>query len=381
MKKNGFLLLILAVGFFGIINTEMGLIGILPLIATEFQVSLPIASSLISCFALGVAVAGPTMPLLFSKLDRKTAMLLALGIFSISNLISSFTSNFSILLIARIIPAFFQPVYVAMALTMAEHLVDKDDAPKAIARVFIGVSAGMVLGVPITNFVAHNYSFSYAMLGFFLVNITIFILTIFFVPKMPVTQPLSYGEQLSVLKSPALLLSLLIVIALNAAVFGFYSYLSDFLAKIGGFTNNAISLLLLLYGLANIVGNLLAGNTLSTHPQKTITATLGSLIISYGILFLTGTLHLSTILLVFLIGVLAGLIANINQYLINVAAPKAPEFANGLFLTACNLGTTFGTAFCGLLLSHLTVRYTLLGAILCLFLAGICLLGKQRLKA
>ena len=86
-------------------------------------------------------------------------MLLALGLFTISNVISMFTSNFTVLLIARILPAFLHPVYVSMAFTVAAASVSKEQAPKAVSKVFVGVSAGMVLGVPVTSFIASEVSF------------------------------------------------------------------------------------------------------------------------------------------------------------------------------------------------------------------------------
>ncbi len=73
-------------------------------------------------------------------------MLLALGLFTLSNIISMLTTNFTVLLIARILPAFLHPVYVSMAFTVAAASVSKEKAPKAVSKVFVGVSAGMVLG-------------------------------------------------------------------------------------------------------------------------------------------------------------------------------------------------------------------------------------------
>ena len=70
MHKNNLLIWILVVGTFGILNTEMGVIGILPYVARDFSVDIVTASLLISLFALGVGIAGPTMPLLCSRISR-----------------------------------------------------------------------------------------------------------------------------------------------------------------------------------------------------------------------------------------------------------------------------------------------------------------------
>lgn len=377
-NKSSFLILILTIGVFGIINTEMGIIGILPLIAQIFNVSVSTAGLLVSGFALAVAIAGPTMPLLFSKVNRKTAMMLSLGIFCVSNIVSIFTHSFTVLLVARIIPAFFQPVYVSMAFTMAAQVVEEAHAQQAVAKVFVGVSAGMVLGVPVTSFIANNFSFAAAMAFFAVINILVFLFTIFVVPSIPVTESISYGSQLRVLKSPVMILSIISVIGLNGAVFGFYSYMSDFLSSVSQFSTNIVSTLLLIYGVANIVGNIIAGNTLSIKPVKTVMIVPIIAFGSYLVLFLTGKISLLAAVLIFIVGVMAGLIANINQYLINSAAPKAPDFANGLFLTATNLGTTIGTAVCGALLNSFNTSFALLGSLVFIVLSYVMLLVQRK---
>ena len=88
------LLFILAAGVFGILNTEMGFIGILPYIAEAYPVTVVQAGWLISLFALGVAVAGPTMPLLLSRFNRKYLMVFILGLFTLCNVTAVFAENF-----------------------------------------------------------------------------------------------------------------------------------------------------------------------------------------------------------------------------------------------------------------------------------------------
>jgi len=231
-NNAGLLVFILTLGVFGILNTEMGVVGILPLIAETFQVSVSDAGWTVSVFALVVAFSGPIMPLLFSRFNRKTVMLLALSIFVTSNIISMMTESFTVLLVARAVPAFFHPVYVSMAFTVAAASVNPEDAPKAVAKVFIGVSAGMVLGVPVSSFIASESSFSMAMLFFTVINAAVLLATVFFVPSMPVKERLSYGTQLRVMKKAIVWHSLIAVTFINGAVFGLFSFLSDYLKNV-----------------------------------------------------------------------------------------------------------------------------------------------------
>ncbi|KRE34277.1 MFS transporter [Paenibacillus sp. Soil724D2] len=370
-KQKNLLILILTIGVFGILNTEMGVIGLLPSIADHFNVSISKAGLLVSLFALTIAVSGPTLPLLFTRINRKKVMLLVLGVFVLGNIVSIFTSNFTILLIARIIPAFFHPIYCSLAFTVAASSVSKEEAPKAVSKVFIGVSAGMVAGVPIASFIDSAVSYEMAMAFFAIVNFIVFIATLIFVPSIPVEERLSYGTQFSVLKKSIVWLSIVTVILLNSAIFGVYSYLAEYLKTVTNMSPNTISLTLLFFGGANIIGNIVAGKLLTHSAIKSVVSFPLLLGAVYMILFFTGQFIVPMEILTLIWGILAGgIMANINQYLIASAAPEAPDFANGLFISSCNVGTTLGAVVGGLFISELGTQYVVLVGFLSLILSG-----------
>lgn len=362
--SGALLVFILTAGVFGIINTEMGVIGILPLIAEHFHVTVPEAGWTVSIFALVVAISAPIMPLLFSGINRKKVMLLALGVFTLSNIISMLTSNFTLLLIARALPAFLHPVYVSMAFTVAAASVSKEKAPKAVAKVFIGVSAGMVLGVPVTSYIASEVSFTMGMMFFTVVNALVFMATLLFVPSMPVKEKLSYGAQLNVLKKKIIWYSIMAVTLINGALFGFFSYMSDYLRTVTEVSYSVISILLMIYGLANITGNVIAGKQLATNPIRSMIFIPFALFTFYICIFILGEWLAAMTVIILILGILAGYGQNTMQYMITEAAPEAPDFANGLFLLSANLGTTVGAAACGAFITFLDTRYSVIGSLL-----------------
>ena len=378
-ERNNLLVFILTVGVFGIINTEMGIIGVLPLIADHYHVSISQAGWLVSLFALVVAMSGPIMPLLFSGLNRKTVMLLALGVFILSNIVSIFAPSFAIALIARVVPAFFHPIYCSLAFTVAAASVSKEDAPKAVSKVIVGVSAGMVIGVPVSNFIAGAGSLEMAMVFFAVVNAVAFVATLFFVPSMPVKEKLSYGAQISVLKKSITWISIVAVILMNGAVFGVFSYLVEYLDLVANFSWNTISLVLLVYGLANILGSIIAGRLLIRHAMKSVVVFPFALGAIYVILFLTGQFTIPMVLTTLAWGILGGIGANINQYWLATVAPEAPDFANGLFLTSANLGTTLGAAVCGFIIAELGIKFVVFGGLVFSLLSVIFIFWRVKI--
>mgnify|MGYP005859473957 FL=1 len=347
--SESLLITILTLGVFGIINTEMGVVGIIPQIAERFDVTVSTAGLCVSVFALVVSVAAPVLPLLFSGINRRTMMLAALILFVASNILSMVTDSFAVLLAARALPAFLHPVYVAMAFTLAAAAT-KDDPSRGIARVFVGVSAGMVLGVPMTTFVTTHWSYEAAMSIFAVINTVVLVATFFLVPDMPAKQH-NPGHQLRVLKKPSLWLGVTAFTCINGAMFGFFSFMSEFLHKVSAFSFDAVSSVLLAYGIANIVGNMLAGRVFGHYKKFFTQAGPAVMLMLYVLLYLFSACSIATAALVVLLGICAGFINISGQYMISSAAREAPDFSNGLFLTAANFGTAMGTMLCGIFIS------------------------------
>jgi predicted MFS family arabinose efflux permease len=368
-KRDNLLILILGIGVFSIMNTEFAIIGILPHMADRLDVSISQAGLLVSAFALTIAICGIIMPPLFSGVNRRTIMLLVLGLFLVSNVVTLFTTNYTVAMMARIIPAIFHPVYFAVAFSTAASLVDRKDAPKAVSKVFMGVSAGMVVGVPIASFFASTISIQASLLYFLIVGTVVFLLTLIFFPSMPVTEKLSYGQQVSVLKKGAVWMSIASALLVSSAIFGVYGYFTEYLQTVTNLSGPSITLMLFLFGGANIVGTYLAGRLFTSHAAKTVIFFPFILGVVYIILFLTGHLFYAMTVLTLAFGLLAGLGNNMNQYMITSSAPEAPDFTNGLFVTFANLGTTIGTAIGGLFIAGLGTQYLLLVGIISLVLA------------
>lgn len=368
-KRNKFLILILGVGVFSIMNTEFAIIGILPQMADHLGVSISQAGLLVSAFALTIAICGLIMPLLFSSVNRRKIMLLVLGLFLLGNIVTFFTNSYIVAMLARIIPAIFHPVYFAVAFSTAASLVSKGEAPRAVSKVFMGVSAGMVLGVPIASFLASTISLQASLLFFVIVSAVVFIATLILFPSMPVTEKLSYGQQVSVMKKGVTWMSIASALLLSSGIFGVYSYFSEYLQNVTQMSGQSISLALAIFGGANIIGTYLAGRLLTTQPVKTVITFPLVLGLVYIIYFFTGEFAYATFFVTFAWGLLAGLGNNMNQFLITSVNREAPDFANGLFVTFANLGTTIGSAVGGLFISTLGTQYVLIVGLISLVLA------------
>lgn len=165
---------------------------------------------------------------------------------------------------------------------------------------------------------------------------------------------------------------------LNSALFGVYSYLADYLQTVTNISPSVTSVMLFIYGAANIIGKILAGRLLTINPIKTIVTIPFLLGVVYIVQFFLEQLTLPMIMIILLWGILAGISANITQYVVTSAAPEAPDFANGLFLSSANIGTTIGTAVGGLFISAMGTQYVVLVGILSVILSAVFIFLRNK---
>ena len=357
MKKvNPLLIIMLALGVFGIITTEMSIVGVLPQIAQKFAISTSKAGSLVSIFALVVAISGPFLILLVSGINRKLLLLTSIFMFVISNIIYAFTTHFEVMLIFRILPAALHPVFFSIALVTAATLVPPEKSSQAVAKVFMGITFGFALGVPLTSYLTAQFSLEIAFLFGAIVNAFAFIGIFILLPSMPVKEKMSFGKQIGILRKPGLWLNIVTVVFIFAAMFSVYSYFAEYLARVTFMNGALISLMLLIFGIIMIAGN----NLFAIFLQKSIVNTIISFLILYLIVYLLvyylGSYFVPMIFVVFIWGIVhsGGLI--VSQAWLISEAKEAPEFGNSLFVSFSNLGITLGTTVGGWFISQLGIH-------------------------
>ncbi|MFJ8434892.1 MFS transporter [Kitasatospora sp. NPDC094019] len=378
MRKTGPVVLTLSLGVFGIITTEMGVVGVLPRISEELDVPAAEAGWLVGVFALVVAVAGPFTTLLASGVRRKSVLAAALAVFAASNAVYALTDSFPVMLLFRIVPALFHPVFFAVALTAATRLVAPEKATRAATTVFAGVTLGFAFGVPITSYLAEHLSLAAAFWFGAGANLLALLGILALFPSEPAGQRLSYGSQLGILHRPRLWLSLSAVVFVFAAMFSVYGYFAEYLERVTHLGGSATGALLMAFGAVMVLGNLLFGRLLERDPVRTVTAFPVLYALLYVLLRAVGPWAVPTVLAVLLWGAMhsGGLV--VSQTWLARDARDAPEFGNSLFISFSNLGITIGSAVGGLVVATAgTHQLPWAGAVFALAALGAVLLRRR----
>nr|WP_199077931.1 MFS transporter [Pedobacter sp. ASV19] len=340
MKKFAY---IGCLGFIGVITTEFGIIGILPQIATHYEISIDKAGVLLSAFALVIALTGPFMTLLFSAFDRKKVMLAAIFIFLITGIVSAFGPPFWILVLVRVLPAFLQPVYIATALSVAVSQGNKKDENELMGIVFSGVAIAMVTTVPFATYLASVWSWKSSFVVQAVVSICALAAIYFVLPAMPVKEKKSYRSQLSILRQPTFLISTAMNFFMITAWFSTYSYFADYLNKAKGMDNTMVSYMMFLFGVIGVFANWISGKMLNRNIPKTTAFFLSGTILIPVLLHFSGGNTITTILVIAVWGFLySPSFLNASTYMIS-SAPRSLEFANSLATSFGNLGVSLGT--------------------------------------
>ncbi|WP_409340603.1 MFS transporter [Paenibacillus sp. MBLB4367] len=377
-KRNRLLIIILALGVFGIITTEMGIIGVLPQVTQKFNISTSQAGWLVSIFSFVVAVSGPFLTLLASGINRKVILVSAVLIFAISNLVYAYTTKFEVMLVFRILPAILHPVFFSVALVTAAKLVPPEKSGKAVTKVFAGITVGFAFGVPLTSYLAEKISLEAAFLFGAAVSMIAFAGILAWLPSMPVKEKMSYGKQLGILRKPQLWLTIATVIFIFAAMFSVYSYFTEYLGQVTQMNGSWISIMLMAFGIMMIVGNFLFGSFL--HKSMTKTVLLFPLLYAAVYLFASylGASFIPMVVLVILWGVVhaGGLI--VSQTWLMTEAKEAPEFGNSLFVSFSNLGITIGASIGGWFISRLGMHQLVWCGILFATLAFLSIVIKLK---
>lgn len=333
----------LMIGAFGIGTTEFVIMGLLPQMAKDLGVSLSSAGLLVSGYALGVAVGAPVLSLLSSRWPKKRSLIILMGIFTIGNLICALAPSYSVLMAARVLTSFAHGTFFGIGSVLATTLVKPNQKATAIALMFTGLTLANVLGVPFGTWLGQNYGWHSTFWAVTAVGPLAMLALIFFVPADNNNQPTSQiSKEIKVVLKPQVLMSLFLTVVGFSGVFAVFTYIAPILTDISGFSEAAVSPILLLFGGGLIVGNILGGRWADKHLNKTLVGSLVLLsVVLFGFTFLMGYKSVALVL-VALLGFAGFATVPPLQMRALEHASEAPTLASALNIAAFNLGNAIG---------------------------------------
>jgi DHA1 family inner membrane transport protein len=345
----------LALAGFVIVTTEFLIIGMLPGMARDLGISISDAGLLVTLFAFTVMLFGPPLTAMLSHLDRKKTFVAILLIFAASNALAAVSSNIWILAFARFVPALALPVFWGTASETASLMAGPSQAGKAVARVYLGISAAMLFGIPLGTLFAGAVGWRGAFWALTVMSLLMALLLWISMPSVAKTAKVGLAKQAKILTDPQFIVNLLLSILVFTAMFTAYTYLADTLERIAMIAPTQVGWWLMGFGAVGLIGNGLGGRYVDRSP-------LGSTIVFALLLAIgmTATVPaagsiplLCVVLLVW--GIAHTALFPICQIRVMKTAPHAQALAGTLNVSAANAGIGLGSVIGGLTIEHLSL--------------------------
>lgn len=365
-------LLCLTIGAFAIGMTEFIIMGLLPNVATDLNVSIPQAGQLITGYALGVAVGAPILTVFTHKIPQKKLLVLLMCIFIIGNALSVIAPTYGLLISARILTAFAHGTFLGVGSIMATRLVAPERRAGAVSVVLAGLTIANIIGVPFGTFIGQQLGWRSSFGAITILGIISLIGIIRFIPVLPQGAPANLAQQFRNLVRPQVLLVLLVGAMGCGSLFAVFTYITPMLVDISGFAEQNVTWILVLFGFGVTLGNMVGGRLADWKLMPSLIVNFGILAVLLAALTLTLENPYLAVITIFFWGVAAfGIMPGLQIRIMNMTR-EAPLLATTSSHSAFNLGNAGGAYLGGYAITHTgLISVPLYAAVI----AGLGLLG------
>lgn len=334
----------LTVGAFGIGVTEFVIMGLLLQVSSDLGISVPLAGLLMTGYALGVFVGAPILTIATRYLPRKTTLLFLMAIFTLGNLAAALAPSFAWLMSARIVTALAHGTFFGVGSLVATSLVPAERKASAIALMFTGLTIATLLGVPFGSWLGLAYGWRATFWAVTGIGLVAFIVLAALVPAdRERVVPGSLAEEFKVLARPQVQLGLVMTVLGFGGIFAVFTFIQPILVELAGFSEAAVSPILLVFGAGLVVGNLLGGRWADRSLAPSLIGTVALLTVA---MFASGLAFYSqagAVIAAFVLGAAAfATVAPLQMWVLQQAGGAGQGLASSLNIAAFNLGNAFG---------------------------------------
>ncbi|AET62050.1 arabinose efflux permease [Paenibacillus terrae HPL-003] len=250
---------ILAIISFLVGTSEYIISGILDQIATTMGITVAAAGQLITVFSLAYAIGTPILMAVTAKMDRRKLLLYSLGLFAAANLLSFVLPGFGMFIAVRILMALGAGMVVVTALSIAAKIAPAGKQASSIATVTMGFTASLIIGIPLGRMISSAYGWKTVFLGIALAGIIALIVIAMTIPRINGDKTVPLLQQFALLKKPEVALGLGITFFWLGGYSLAYTYISPYLLDVLGVGEDMLSIVLLAFGIASLIGSKIGG--------------------------------------------------------------------------------------------------------------------------
>ncbi|MFJ8948315.1 MFS transporter [Streptomyces sp. NPDC102395] len=345
--KLPFVVWVLAAGTFLMGTTEFVIAGLLPEIAADLNVSVSHAGLLITAFAVGMIVGGPTMAMATLRLPQRHTLIGALAVFALGHAVAALSTSFTIVLTARVITALATGAFWAVGFVIATTAAGPERSTRAVGVMMGGLTLANVIGVPIGSFVGHYTGWRGPFWALAVLAALAAAFVGRFLPRTEQRAEVSVRAEVRSLRQGRLWLALSAAVLIMGGVLATYTYITPLLTDRAGIPAGAVPLVLIAFGLGALGGTAIGGRLGDRRPMvTTITAAAATSLILLALVPASNS-PVAAVILVFGMA-LAGF--TVNPVVTSLAvrfAGDAPTLTSALTTSGYNTGIAAGSLVAG----------------------------------
>lgn len=367
-------ILTLMLATFSVVTTEMIPVGLLTPIVEDFSVSLATTGFLMTLPAITAAISSPLIVLFTRSVDRKTLLLIGALLLTLCNLVAALTPYYWLLLISRLFVGVCIGIIWALAGVLVPRLVAAPAVALATSLVFGGVAAASVLGVPFGVLMGEWLGWRAAFASMSFISLLLFLSLLIQLPALPAMVSPTFKTFITEIKRPIIMNGLLITLLIVSGHFMAFTYIRALLSNNDLISVDLLGGLLLIYGLAGIVGNFLFGLTANKHLNFAVVMIASGLILSLGAyIFFPLSVWMALSIMVLWGIAYGGVSVTLMTWMMRYSAHNI-EATSSLYIAFFNSGIALGSALGGVFVSLHGLIGNLHVAVLS-FVAALALLG------
>ncbi|MEV6113657.1 MFS transporter [Streptomyces sp. NPDC052109] len=345
--------LTLGLGVFAIVTSELLPVGLLPPIAKDVGVSNGVAGLTVTLYGAVAALTAVPLTALFSRIDRRWLITVLMAVLVAGNIVTALAPNYPVLIAARILMGFGHGVFWSTVPGTTVRLVPEKDGVKATAVVLSGISIASVLGVPLGTFLGQQTHWQVAFFAMAGLGALVLLGALTLLPSLPPQGRADLAALRGLLRHAPFMTALLVTSLTMIGHYLAFTYIAPYLEQETGLNSDLISVLLLVFGVAGVIGNFVAGATVARSLRKSLLTAIGAMTLALVVFSLLKDSEFVAYPVLIVWGLAYAALPLCLQTWVMQSAGDATDAASSMYITSFNASIALGSLFGGLTVDHI----------------------------
>ncbi|MCS2148718.1 purine ribonucleoside efflux pump NepI [Scandinavium manionii] len=362
-----------------LITVEFLPVSLLTPMAHELGITEGVAGQSVTTTAFVAMFASLFVTHVIGRTDRRYIVILFSVLLTLSCLLVSFASSFSLLLLGRACLGLALGGFWAMSASLTMRLVPARLVPKALSVIFGAVSIALVIAAPLGSFLGGIIGWRNVFNGAAIMGLLCVVWVWKALPSLP-GETGQKANMFGLLKRPGVMAGMTAIFMAFAGQFAFFTYIRPVFMSLAGFDVDGLTLVLLSFGIASFVGTSLSAVILKRSVKMALACAPLILALSAAVLILWGSEKVVAASVAVIWGFAFALVPVGWSTWITRSLSDQAEKAGSIQVAVIQLANTCGAAVGGVALDHFGLLSPLMLSGTLMLFTALLVATKVRMK-